>query len=220
MKKVTVQAGPLKGARYGDICLEDLRKSARAYRADPRFHQYAKRMMSERALGAAPNSVPPLDREPVGSRRCCPWKKTLEWGAWVFCKTRGRIVLATVFSLLLLLILSRPLFYVVFAKGLKVLIRVTLRRSVGLLVLLIDAILDEAAESLEAGLLSSPTSSDTTARSDNQERFEVQQQHTIMALLVNCLFTLAGVILGRHWHGGVAAARIPNRLRVAGAQRP
>lgn len=209
LRKVTVQAGPLKGARYGDVSFDDLNRS---YRADPRFNQYAKRMVSERALGNAPNPEQIGVEQNSARYRCCSWKRTLEW------KTRGRVLLASVACLITLLILSRPLFYIVFARSLKVLVRVALRRSVGLLVLLIDSILDEAAASLEAGLLAAPTAplepSVTPAVFDQQTRFEIQQQHTVMSLLINGLFTLVGIILGRHWHG------FPTRLHVAGAQRP
>ena len=46
-RKVTVAGGPLKGARYSEVSVEDLERSARSYRADPRFNQYAKRMVTQ-----------------------------------------------------------------------------------------------------------------------------------------------------------------------------
>ena len=59
------------------------------------------------------------------------------------------------------LLLSRPLFYVVIAKSLTLSVKFALRRSVGLLVVILDALLDEAVASLEAGLISPPVQAPT-----------------------------------------------------------
>lgn len=213
-KKVTVQAGPLKGARYGDISFEDLKKSARSYRSDPRFNQYAKRIISEKALGNAQDSESAKNEKSSTSCRCCSWKRTLEWGTWLLLKSRGRIFLFSLALVVLLLLMSRPLFYVVCAKGLRVVVRLILRRSVGLLVLLIDSILDEAAASIEAGLLTPPSPPETATVADNPVRLEIQQYNAMSLLLMNSLFTLAGILMGRHWRARATAARPPTRLNL------
>ena len=210
-RKVTVAGGPLKGARYSEVSVEDLKRSARSYRADPRFNQYAKRMVSELALGDANSASSTRKNGSEPQSRCCSWRRTREWGSWILLKAKGRIFLAVFTFMVLLLVLSRPLFYVVFARGLRVVVRLALRRSVGLLVLLIDALLDEAAASLEAGLIAPPSVNPLVT--DNQVQFELQQQNSLSALLINGFFTLAGLLLGRHWRAG-AHARVPTRLRV------
>lgn len=209
-KKVTVVGGPLKGARYSEISFEDLKRAARSYRADPRFNQFAKRMVSERALGDA-NRAFSAKGEKEEHSRCCSWRKTREWGSWILSKARGRLFLASFTFLVFLLVLSRPLFYVVFARGLRVVVRLALRRSVGFLIVLIDALLDEAAASLEAGLIAPPSQNPLVT--DNHVQFDLQQQNSFTGLLINGFFTLAGLLLGRHWRVG-AHARVPNRLRV------
>ena len=98
-----------------------------------------------------------------------------------------------------------------FARGLKVVARLILRRSVGIIIVVIDAISDEAAASLEAGLVAPVPISQLTT--ENQFQFVLQQQNTITALLINGVFPLAGVLLGRDWRAG-AHTRIPTRLRV------
>ena len=49
------------------------------------------------------------------------------------------------------------MFYVIIAKALTLSIRLALRRSLGLIVILLDAILDEAAAQLEANLIHAPS---------------------------------------------------------------
>ena len=50
-KKAVVAGGPLKGAKFLDVGWDDLKKASRSYRSDPRFNQFAKRKVSEQALG-------------------------------------------------------------------------------------------------------------------------------------------------------------------------
>ena len=124
--------------------MEDLKRSARSYRADPRFNQYAKRMVSEMALGDANSASNAKKNASETPSRWCSWRRAREWGSWILLKVKGKIFLAIFTCMVLLLVLSRPLFYAVFARCLRVVVRLALRRSVGLLVILIDALLDEA----------------------------------------------------------------------------
>ena len=90
LRKVVVSAGPLKGARYPEVSWEDLRRAAKSYKQDPRFCQYAKRMMSEKALGSRP-------AQPQTASRT--WRKMgAEWLMWGLAKAKGKAVLFTFFS--------------------------------------------------------------------------------------------------------------------------
>ena len=147
-RKVVVSAGPLKGARYPEVSWEDLRRAAKSYKQDPRFCQYAKRMMSEKALGSRP-------AQPQTASRT--WRKMgAEWLMWGLAKAKGKAVLFTFLALLACMLISRPLFYVVMAKSLTMGIRLVLRGSFGLVIIVIDATLDEVAANLEASLLTQP----------------------------------------------------------------
>lgn len=187
-RKVVVSAGPLKGARYPEVSWEDLRKAARSYKQDPRFNQYAKRMMSEKALGRTSSSS-----EPSASWR----QKCHEWLLWGWSKAKGRFGLFCFLSLLVFLLLSRPLFYVVMAKGTAVTVRLMLRRSIGFLVTILDAILDEAAAHLEASLLTAPAPN-TAHPSVTGPAFDIQQPLSFHAYFMHAVFTILGLVLGRH----------------------
>ena len=150
-KKVIVSGGPLKGARYTEVGWEDLCKAARSYRSDPRFNQYAKRMMAEKAFGSNNES----GKAPAQNVRT--WRATfLRIASWMLCRARGKLLFVMFFTSLLLLIISRPLFYIVLARSVSVGIKFVLRRSVGFLVIVVDSILSEAAYALEAQLISPP----------------------------------------------------------------
>ena len=171
---------------------EDLRKAARSYKQDPRFNQYAKRMMSEKALGRASSSSEPT------TAHSSSWKhKCHDWLLWGWSKAKGRFGLACFLSLLFFLLLSRPLFYVVLAKSTAVAVRLMLRRSIGFLVTILDAILDEAAAHLEASLLTPPVQN-TAHPSVTGPAFDLQQQLSFHAYFMHAVFTILGLVLGRH----------------------
>eukprot|EP00438_Fugacium_kawagutii_P015492 Skav232953 [mRNA] locus=scaffold1860:174681:176460:+ [translate_table: standard] len=213
-KKVVVAAGPLKGARYPEVSWEDLRKAARSYKQDPRFNQYAKRMMSEKALGTG--NPPP--EEPVVPKT---WKTKLsECFAWCLTRVKARIFLACFTALLLLLLFSRPLFYVVMAKSITMVVRMTIRRSFGFVVIILDAILDEAAANLEASLLTPPVAPNMPVHESSQN-YEVRHYHSFGAMLAHVFFTCVGALLGRYIpraHAPRAQApegvRVPTSLRI------
>lgn len=123
--------------------------------------------------------------------------------AWVWSRAKIKIWMSLLVFFLILLIMSRPLFYVVLTKTIALSVRIFLRRSCGILIVLIDAILDEAATQLETGLISPPQTSVPLDHTDR--RFEMQQQTPIASLLWNGLFTLIGVLLGH---------RLPRHIAV------
>ena len=53
-------------------------------------------------------------------------------------------------------VLSRPLFHVLVAKSLATSVRLIIRRSVSLVIMLVDTILDEAVTSFESSLVAPP----------------------------------------------------------------
>jgi hypothetical protein len=199
-RKVEVAAGPLKGARFTEVSWEDLKKAAKSYKQDARFNQFAKRMLSERALGPGKG---PEDAAPQVPKS---WRsRASEWLIWIFSKSKGRVFLACCVVSLLCLLLSRPLFYVLVARGLAISIRLALRRSFGLIVIILDAILDEAAASLEASLITAPVPGVPT------NNLEIQQQHSFTTLLLHGFFALIGAWIGRQ----MPRAQVPvRRLRV------
>lgn len=217
-KRTTVSGGPLRGARYLEVSWEDLRKAAKQYRADPRFNQFAKRVMSERALGkeealgAAPGSPEPET-----------WKQYFKqlgrsWLSWIISKMRLRLGLTIFLLILCAIILSRPLFYVVLAKSIALSVRLFLRRSLGMLALVVDALLDEVADSLEASLLTQPPPQSTTgpAMQMPMPPFDMAAPRAFHDFLVHGLFTILGIILGRRFPRAARFDRNapPTRLRV------
>lgn len=127
----------------------------------------------------------------------------LSWLAWLVAKARLRVGLAVVLTILTLVLLSRPLFYAVLAKSFAITLRLLLRRSVGLMVLLVDTILDEAATSLEASLLTAPSA----AGPPNQVRpqFDMQPPRVLHDYVVRILFAFIGLLIGH---------RLPRVARV------
>ena len=116
-RQVIVNAGPLKGARYTDVCLDDLRKAAKSYKEDPRFNQYAKRVMSEKALGNVKPEVAAADGPKTWKTLC------REWAACTVSKVKGKTLWAFFALLIYCILLSRLLFYVVVAKSVTVVVR-------------------------------------------------------------------------------------------------
>ena len=193
-RKVIVNAGPLKGARYTDVCLDDLRKAAKSYKQDPRFNQYAKRVMSEKALGNVKPEVAAADGPKTWKTLC------REWAACTVSKVKGKTLWAF-FALLICCIL------------LTMVVRLVLRRSIGLIALILDALLDEAAVHLEASLLTAPAQHNNLA-APTVLAFEIQQHLTYGPILMHIFFTAVGAILGRHWRAPAVRPATPTRLRV------
>lgn len=83
--------------------------------------------------------------------------------------------------------------YTVFAKALVVGVKATIRRSVGLIVLLMDAVLDEAAASLEANLIQPPV---PMHMPEHTPAMYPPAPRTIYELFWHGLFTVLGVLIG------------------------
>ena len=108
------------------------------------------------------------------------------------------------------------MFYTVLAKALVVGVRTVIRRSVGLVALLMDAILNEAAASLEANLILPPHTGSSPDHLSPLNPMHAPVPRTAYDLFWHALFTVFGVLIG---HRLPRAARLdrnqpPTRLRV------
>lgn len=175
--------------------------------------------MSEKALGPKKE-----DFENQKPKDC--WKQIgkhcKSFGGWLLSKAKLRLGLAFAVSLLLVMLLSRPLFYVVLAKSVALTVRVSLRRTMGLVAAVLDAILDEAATHLENNLNPTPMVTYQTAQSASGptpqqfQQFQVQPMNSFVAYLLHGMCTLLGVIIGHRLPRAPILARTPPaHLRVA-----
>lgn len=217
-RRVIVAGGPLQGARYLDVGWDDLRKAARSYRGDARFNQFAKRVLSERALGNPnDNSSSSKPATAVG------WKdffinKLKVWFNWIMSKAKMKMGITAALFVLVIILLSRPLFYTVLAKSLALSIRVLLRRSVGFVVMIMDALLDEAASSLETYLLTPPGMHEPPQMAPHMPPpYDLTTApRTLREILWHGLFTVLVVLIGHRLPRAVRYDRNnpPTRLRV------
>ena len=195
-KKTVIQAGYLKGARYLDVGLEDLKKAARSYRGEPRFNQFAKRALAEKLLAQdEPQSAERPVVDPPSGHLAQFFGRVCMLFRWLGSKFKGRTVLALCILVLFLLILSRPLFYVVLGKAIGAFLKVALRRSVGIVITVLDAILEEAAAGLDTGMM--PVTSPRQINAQLPVQFEVQPAPTFGNLFLNLLFAILGGFAGR-----------------------
>lgn len=112
-----------------------------------------------------------------------------------FCKkARGKVLLSLALCFVMMVLMSRPLFYVVLAKGVAVSLRLLVRRSLGVLVLLMDALLDEAVVNLEGSLL--PTQMIAQQAPPNAQPLELQRHDSFHALLMHVVFAMLGGFIG------------------------
>ena len=205
--------GPLQGARYLEVGWEDLKKAAKAYKSDQRFCQFAKRVMSERALGSGTQSS---ESSNVHSQS---WKQLArsqlkDFARWLWARSKVRIGLTICIATIIIVLLSRPLFYTVLAKSLAMSARVFLRRSLGFLAQLVDALLYEAANSLEASLITPPPPGMQTM--PNTQYDLAAPTRSLHDLIMHGLFTLLGYLIGNRLPHAASPDRNarPTRLRV------
>ena len=199
-----VANGPLKGAHFFDVSWEDVKKAAKAYKADPHFNQFAKRCVSERAL--ARDDSAPSDAKSVEERTGLDLKSRAKSTAvWLFSKIKGRLLLM-MFLVFILLVLSRPLFYVVLARSLALSIRMVIRRSVGAIILVLDAVLEEAAQSLEPELIAS-TNYAASSLNHNQPGQVQERTYYFNSVWTHVFLVIIGGLFGRHYPAATPVAR-------------
>ena len=212
-KKAIVAAGPLKGAPYLEVGWDDLRRAAKGYKADPRFHQFARRCMSEKAFGPEKDSDDGQTSPQTWTQALIKRAKT--FGSWLLSRAKLRLGLSLALAFLLVVLMSRPLFYVVLVKTLTMGVRLCLRRSMGLVAAILDAFLDEAVVQLDSAL-SPPPMIQQQGTQQVPPQFHVQSMNSFTAYLLHGLFTLMGVLIGHRLPRSSAFARTnpPTRLRV------
>lgn len=165
-------------------------ESSAFLQARSEVHQYAKRVVSERVLGAKEAAA----EKNENVKSWMTWSR--EWLAWGLTRTKGKVLPVCLLVSLMILLLSRPLLYVVIARGLAMMIRVALRRSVGLIVIFLDALLDEAAANLEANLLAAPTAG-VQRMQDPEIPHELRQRYSFGAIFMRLFCACIGALLGR-----------------------
>lgn len=166
-KRAVVSGGKHRGARYTDLAEAEIRRCATSYKGDPRFAQYCKQWVALHLLS-------PVEPSGADSSAAVPEKAgtaqgaaSVTWSAWCGEKikklgsqvrsfARGRKLVAFCFFICFGILISRPSFGILFSKVTVLMIRGVLRRSIGLLTSVIDAVLDEAIEQVEAVLMGQP----------------------------------------------------------------
>lgn len=136
------------------------------------------------------------------------------FGSWTLAKAKVKVGFTLVLVIFLLVIITRPLFYTVVAKTIALGLRVMLRRTVGFIVMMVDALLDEAAASLESALITAPSPSNPGQVPMPQ--YDLLPPRTFHEFFMQGLFTILGVIIGHRLPraGRVDRNAPPTRLRV------
>lgn len=198
-RRVSVTGGTLKGARYSDVSETDIRKAARQYRGDPRFVQFCKQFVALETVSTIPEpkiEIPSQQRQPSKSDECSYFdlfcKNITAWSKHVVLHFRGRWLTFGFLVGCLLLILSRPSFGRLCGQMIGLTVRVFLRRAVGLLLAVIDSILDEVADQFESALLIPPEVVTGPATPSTQHSYSGYPQ---LAMHIICL--VIGSLLGR-----------------------
>lgn len=152
-KRAVVQGGSLQGARYSDVSEQDLRKSARSYRGDARFRQFCKQWVASQIV-APENFV--AGTKPAGqsndSGEDISWIAKFRKAFFTSCKQwmsgrfQGRFVTCFGCLCVMLVVISRPAFGRLCGRVIGLSVRVFIKRSLGLILTVLDSILEEAAE--------------------------------------------------------------------------
>lgn len=203
MRKVTVTGGSLKGAFYGDLPEAEIAKSAKSYRGDARFMQYCRQFMASKLIDGAE------EPENTGANIGPPENKwRLEY--WSFCKgifarcftkwSRGKLL---VLLGMMLLLISRPSFSVLCGKAAMLVIKTAIRRSVALVTMVLDTVLDEAIQQIDSAL--APTQ--VTHGQASTDPFPMGPPITKQDYFMHVICLLLGTLFGRHYGNAPFLAR-------------
>lgn len=206
-RKTVIAGGSLKGARYLDVSAEDLAKAARSYRSDPRFQQFAKRWIASKTLGQVSHDTPVGESDKRLGSRCYAF--VVAAVKWLLSKTRGRLTALAGVCLILILLVSRPMFYVVLGKFITLSVKMVLRRVLGTITLVLDAILDEVSDQLDTALLTH-TSNTQEKKVVSHEPFPQNSQHSSdHKIIMHAFCILIGTLLGHQWPRAAVPPRNP-----------
>ena len=167
-KRVSVTGGSLRGARYSDVSESDIRKAARQYRGDARSDPRVEK--------------PSQQQQPSKSDEC---KAMTSWFKLVIQHVKGRWLTFGLLVGFLILIMSRPSFGKLCGRMIGLTLRVILRRVVGLLLVVIDSILDEVADQFELALLTSPEVAAVPASPAAQQSYSGYPQFALSCIRVS-----------------------------------
>ena len=203
-KRVSVQGGSLRGARYSDVSEADIRKSAKSYRGDPRFSQFCKQWVAAETFASDPELE---KRTSEGLDKTSQAKTWLGLG-WLsvfgFTKDnwrgvqqrlKGRWMTSFWVLLFLMVVISRPAFGRLCARLFGLTLRFCFRRLVTLILSIIDTILEEAILQAESALVPDPAPNNPTP-SDNQ-----LARDTVPSYFVHLLCMVLGALVSRQFPG-------------------
>ena len=203
-KRVSVQGGSLRGARYSDVSEADIRKSAKSYRGDPRFSQFCKQWVAAETFASDPELE---KRTSEGLDKTSQAKTWLGLG-WLsvfgFTKDnwrgaqqplKGRWMTSFWVLLFLMVVISRPAFGRLCARLFGLTLRFCFRRLVTLILSIIDTILEEAILQAESALVPDPAPNNPTP-SDNQPA-----RDTVPSYFVHLLCMVLGALVSRQFPG-------------------
>ena len=198
-KRATISGGSLRGARYSDLPDSDIRKYSKGYRGDPRFVQYCKQFVS-------------LDESPIQEgTRVSPGPSSSEISSvkkffrlmdgignrikqFVQERFRGRWFSFGLLSCFLCIVISRPAFGRLCGRVFSLILRLCLRRIVGLISIVIDSVLEETAAQLEEALMTPP---ETIPTRDVPNHTGHPSTNSFSQLLMNGLCVVLGSLLHR-----------------------
>jgi hypothetical protein len=205
MRKITVSGGPLKGACYGNLPEVEIAKSAKAYRGDPRFMQYCRQFMASKLIDGAEEPDSKSDSSSSGK---LDRKWVSEWGIWLCTGAIRWVQKSSKFKLaflifMLLFVCSRPNFSVLCGKVTVLMVKTVFRRSVALVTMVLDTILDEAIQQVDSAL--SPAAVAVQTLYNDQLPIDGQSNSFHMVMHLICL--VMGSILGRNYGQAPWAAR-------------
>ena len=168
-KRVSVQGGSLRGARYCDVSEVDIRKSAKSYRGDPRFSQFCKQWVAAETFASDPEVERRASEAGNRANQSTAWPG-FGWTAllgvtkdsWRVAQQRlkGRWMTSFWLVLFLMIVISRPAFGRLCARLFGLTLRFCLRRLVNLVIAMIDTVLEEAILQTEIALVAEPTPTD------------------------------------------------------------
>ena len=194
MRKVVIAGGALKGAQYGDVQETEIAKAAKSYKGDPRFLQYCRLYMSSKILEPAEDNGEKPKQEESAAAKLWSWAPAM-YVAFQKCLTKNYRWRFLACCLILMVLMSRPAFSILFSKVAVLTIKVVIRRSVNLITMILDAVLEEAVSQIDVALLPSPVERTTGLHSTNSP--EVHSPSYQLLIHLGCL--ILGTVLGRRY---------------------
>ena len=215
-KRAVVQGGSLKGARYSDVSEADIRRGSKLYRGDQRFAQFCKQWVA--ATVVAPDEVLKVaDASGVNGRKAeeptfsSSWKSLgkcwiKNFHNWAVGQVKGRFFTSCLVVFIVLVIMGRPAFGKLCGKVIGLSVRIIIKRVFGILTLVLDSLLEEAASQVEQVLLPSPHAEYQHAVTMNQP---MPQVGSSLQWTMHILCILVGSLLGRNLPRAIPTALNP-----------